>query len=91
MTQEKKIEQLTELAKLSPQELAKVLVYTERLRVKRLAKASNPQVWGGTRRGWNLTTETPTAVEAQASGPVMEKRVWGVVSTAPLGRLSKTR
>ena len=49
----KKIEVLTELAKLTPQELAKVQMFVERQRVRKLAKAAEPtRVWGGMKGGW---------------------------------------
>lgn len=49
-----KIEVLTELAKLTPQELASVQVFVERQRVRKLAKAAEPaaRVWGGMKGGW---------------------------------------
>lgn len=52
----KKIEVLTELAKLTPHELAKVQMFVERQRVRKLAKAAEPaHVWGGLRGGWPTT------------------------------------
>lgn len=48
-----KIKVLTELAKLTPQELAKVQMFVERQRVRKLAKTAEPtRVWGGMKGGW---------------------------------------
>lgn len=57
----KKLEVLTELAKLTPQELAKVQMFVERQRVRKLAKAAEPtRVWGGMKGGWPKTLMQPT-------------------------------
>lgn len=50
--QQKKIEQLTDLAKLSPIELAKAQMFVERQRAKALAKNSTTRAWGGIKGGW---------------------------------------
>ena len=48
-----KIKVLTELAKLTPQELASVQIFVERQRVRKLAKSAEPtRVWGGMKGGW---------------------------------------
>lgn len=50
----KKTEVLSRLAKLTPQDIAKALVFVERHRVQQLAKAAKPstRVWGGRSGGW---------------------------------------
>lgn len=48
-----KTEVLARLAKLTPQDLAKVQMFVERQRVRKLAKAAEPaRPWGGKTVGW---------------------------------------
>jgi hypothetical protein len=57
-TEQLKIEVLTALAKLTPEELNKAQMYVERQRSKALAKNRATNAWGGSRGGWPATPMT---------------------------------
>lgn len=82
MTHEQKLELLTALAKLPPQELAKIQPYLDRMNAKALAKSGKPR--GCAQRGWNLITSAPVANEVVKPGKVMEKR-GSRVAVTPFG------